>query len=118
MTAPPWEKPGKGKSLAKDLDVLQGPYLAGYTPVQSPPVTYGLQRLDHAVGNVHKMQETVDYIAQCTGFHQFAEFTAEVQHNMSQNTATFNQRLSPDTMLRLRLSISLAEYDSFGGNVG
>lgn len=57
---------------------LQGPYLAGYHAVESPPLTYGLQRLDHAVGNVHKMQETLDYLQRATGFHQFAEFTAEV----------------------------------------
>lgn len=57
---------------------MQGPYLAGYTEVKSHPLSYGLQRLDHAVGNVHDMQETVDYVAKATGFHQFAEFTAEV----------------------------------------
>lgn len=60
------------------LHIMQGPYLAGYSSVDSPPLTYGLERLDHAVGNVHHMQETVDYIAKATGFHQFAEFTAEV----------------------------------------
>jgi 4-hydroxyphenylpyruvate dioxygenase len=36
-----------------------------------------LQRLDHAVGNVHELLKTVDYIANFTGFHEFAEFTAE-----------------------------------------
>jgi len=45
--------------------------------VDSPPRSYGLQRLDHAVGNVHDLQATLDYITQATGFHQFAEFTAE-----------------------------------------
>lgn len=64
-------------SQNKEL-ALQGPFLAGYTDVDSAPFSYGLQRLDHAVGNVHDMQETLDYISKATGFHQFAEFTAEV----------------------------------------
>ncbi|MDA9097678.1 4-hydroxyphenylpyruvate dioxygenase [bacterium] len=41
------------------------------------PLSYGLRRLDHAVGNVHDLLETVDYICGVTGMHQFAEFTAE-----------------------------------------
>ena len=41
------------------------------------PLTYGLQRLDHAVGNVPNLLEAVNYIAGFTGMHQFAEFTAE-----------------------------------------
>ena len=56
----------------------QGPFLAGYTPVDSPPLSYGLQRLDHAVGNVPNLEKAVSYIARLTGFHEFAEFTAEV----------------------------------------
>ena len=58
--------------------MMQGPYLAGYTPVDSPPLSYGLRRLDHAVGNVPDMDATVAYIKRMTGFHDFAEFTAEV----------------------------------------
>lgn len=57
----------------------QGPYLAGYTAVDSEPLSYGLQRLDHAVGNVHDLEKAVNYIAKITGFHEFAEFTAEVR---------------------------------------
>lgn len=34
-------------------------------------------RLDHAVGNVPNLVETVAYIAKFTGFHEFAEFVAE-----------------------------------------
>ncbi|CAL5218591.1 g286 [Coccomyxa viridis] len=56
---------------------FQGPFLAGYTPVESPPLSYGIKRLDHAVGNVPKLRETLKYIAEATGFHEFAEFTAE-----------------------------------------
>lgn len=39
--------------------------------------SYGLQRLDHAVGNAPKMGPVLQYLAQMTGWHEFAEFTAE-----------------------------------------
>lgn len=55
-----------------------GPYLPGYEAIMSSPtVCYGLQRLDHAVGNVPKLLPAVNYIAGFTGFHEFAEFVAE-----------------------------------------
>lgn len=38
---------------------------------------YGIERMDHCVGNVHDLLETVNYIGGFTGFHEFAEFTAE-----------------------------------------
>ncbi|KAK9818981.1 hypothetical protein WJX81_007343 [Elliptochloris bilobata] len=57
---------------------FQGPYLAGYEPVVGGAGrSYGLQRLDHAVGNVPRLLEVIDYLAAFTGFHDFAEFTAE-----------------------------------------
>lgn len=53
-------------------------FLPHYTDVVDPfPLSYGIQRLDHAVGNVPKLIEAVNYIARFTGFHEFAEFTAE-----------------------------------------
>lgn len=55
-----------------------GPYLPGYERVMdAPTVCYGLQRLDHAVGNVPELIPAVDYIAGFSGFHEFAEFVAE-----------------------------------------
>ena len=59
---------------------MQGPFVAGYSAVAGPfQESYGLQRLDHSVGNVHVMHEAVSYIQAMTGFHHFAEFTtAEV----------------------------------------
>ena len=39
--------------------------------------SYGLHRLDHAVGNAPKMGPVLQYLAQMTGWHEFAEFTAE-----------------------------------------
>lgn len=38
---------------------------------------YGIKRLDHIVGNVWDMNATANYIRNLTGFHDFAEFTAE-----------------------------------------
>ena len=53
-------------------------YLPTYTDVNDPfPLDYGIARLDHAVGNVPNLLDAVNYIAQFTGFHEFAEFTTE-----------------------------------------
>ncbi|KDP45435.1 hypothetical protein JCGZ_09684 [Jatropha curcas] len=38
---------------------------------------YGIRRLDHAVGNVPELAPAVSYVKAFTGFHEFAEFTAE-----------------------------------------
>ena len=77
-----WQVVGHG-TATRDMTVwglhVQGPFLAGYTPVESPPLSYGIKRLDHAVGNVPKLRETLKYIAEATGFHEFAEFSAEVR---------------------------------------
>lgn len=55
----------------------QGPFLASYEPIEGKVINYGLQRLDHAVGNTHQLLDTVNYIMGFTGFHEFAEFVAE-----------------------------------------
>ncbi|XP_008811120.2 4-hydroxyphenylpyruvate dioxygenase [Phoenix dactylifera] len=55
-------------------------FLPGFEDVEeSGPHSpdYGLRRLDHAVGNVPEMAPVLAYIAGFTGFHEFAEFTAE-----------------------------------------
>ena len=57
----------------------QGPYLAGYEYVDTTPISYWIQRIDHAVGNVHHMRETLDYLKALSGFHEFAEFTTQVR---------------------------------------
>ncbi|KAL2630101.1 hypothetical protein R1flu_014787 [Riccia fluitans] len=56
---------------------FKGPFLANYEPVESLPFSIGIQRLDHAVGNVHNLMEAVKYVSSFTGFHEFAEFTAD-----------------------------------------
>lgn len=56
----------------------EGAYLPGYAAVTDAPcVSYGLQRLDHAVGNVHELIPQVEYMAKALGWHEFAEFVAE-----------------------------------------
>jgi len=56
---------------------FKGVFLPNYEEVQSPSFTYGITKLDHAVGNVHNLLDTIDYISKFTGFHEFAEFVAE-----------------------------------------
>lgn len=63
------------------LDDYDGPFLPGYEAVEGKEggagqVSYGLMRLDHAVGNVPALLPVADYIAGFTGFHEFCEFTA------------------------------------------
>jgi 4-hydroxyphenylpyruvate dioxygenase len=55
-------------------------FLPKFEPVDelsSYPVDFGLRRLDHAVGNVPELAPAVSYVKNFTGFHEFAEFTAE-----------------------------------------
>eukprot|EP00455_Lapot_gusevi_P009264 TRINITY_DN1413_c0_g1_i1.p1 TRINITY_DN1413_c0_g1~~TRINITY_DN1413_c0_g1_i1.p1 ORF type:complete len:446 (-),score=195.25 TRINITY_DN1413_c0_g1_i1:153-1490(-) len=54
-----------------------GVFFPGYVAVDSPPFSYGLKRIDHVVGNVPNLVEAVTYICKFTGFHEFAEFTAD-----------------------------------------
>lgn len=54
-----------------------GVYLPGYEDVQSPPISYGIKRIDHIVGNTPKLVDAVNYIAKFTGFHEFAEFISD-----------------------------------------
>ncbi|XP_009118533.2 4-hydroxyphenylpyruvate dioxygenase [Brassica rapa] len=55
-------------------------FLPGFESVDdtsSFPLDYGIRRLDHAVGNVPELGPALTYLAGFTGFHQFAEFTAD-----------------------------------------
>ncbi|KAJ7965052.1 4-hydroxyphenylpyruvate dioxygenase [Quillaja saponaria] len=45
--------------------------------LSSYPLDFGIRRLDHAVGNVPELARALAYVKQFTGFHEFAEFTAE-----------------------------------------
>ncbi|GBG86679.1 hypothetical protein CBR_g41741 [Chara braunii] len=59
------------------LKPFQGPFLPNYRPVEAPICTLGLTNIDHVVGNVPQLLPAVQYIANMTGFHEFAEFVAE-----------------------------------------
>ncbi|KAL0378763.1 UNVERIFIED_CONTAM: 4-hydroxyphenylpyruvate dioxygenase [Sesamum radiatum] len=56
-------------------------FLPGFEPVDNEmsyqELDYGIRRLDHAVGNVPELGPVVNYLKKFTGFHEFAEFTAE-----------------------------------------
>ncbi|KAI5648203.1 hypothetical protein M9H77_34208 [Catharanthus roseus] len=57
-------------------------FLPGFELVEDKSMSYldldyGIRGLDHAVGNVPELGPAVDYVKKFTGFHEFAEFTAE-----------------------------------------
>jgi len=53
------------------------PHLAPSEGSMSKRPTYGIRRIDHAVGNVPNLLEAHNRVKGFTGFHEFAEFTAE-----------------------------------------
>jgi len=53
------------------------PHLAPCESSMSKRPTYGIRRIDHAVGNVPNLLEAHNRVKGFTGFHEFAEFTAE-----------------------------------------
>lgn len=63
-----------------DASNFKGTFLPNFQDVVAPGTKlgkYGIDRMDHIVGNVHNLQATLTYIKNMTGFHDFAEFTAE-----------------------------------------
>lgn len=53
-------------------------FLPGYVAARGEAAgTYGIERVDHVVGNVPELLPAVDYLQRACGFHEFAEFTAE-----------------------------------------
>ncbi|CAN6571272.1 unnamed protein product [Malus baccata var. baccata] len=53
-------------------------FLPGFEPLPSSfPIDFGIRRLDHAVGNVEDLKSAISYVKGFTGFHEFAEFTAD-----------------------------------------
>ncbi|KAG2483092.1 hypothetical protein HYH03_018030 [Edaphochlamys debaryana] len=57
---------------------FKGPYLAGYEALpEIAAQSFGIRRVDHAVGNTHDLIKAVEYVIGFTGFHEFAEFVAE-----------------------------------------
>jgi 4-hydroxyphenylpyruvate dioxygenase len=60
-----------------DLRLPFLPHLAPMMDRAGKHESYGIYRIDHAVGNVPNLQEAYSRIQQFTGFHEFAEFTPE-----------------------------------------
>ena len=60
-----------------DATSYSGPFLPHYSPATNSVTSYGLRRLDHAVGNVPRLLEAVQRVVAFTGMHEFAEFVAE-----------------------------------------
>ena len=63
-------------------DGWEGAHLPGYAEVAAPGADasdggYGIARFDHIVGNVWSLAPTIARLKAMTGFHEFAEFTAE-----------------------------------------
>jgi len=59
---------------------LRVPFLPHLSPVRgkiAEKKSYGIYRIDHAVGNVPNLIEALEYISGFSGFHESAEFTAE-----------------------------------------
>lgn len=58
------------------LDDYQGPFLPGYQTKRVPAPSYGLEAVDHIVGNVEdgRMNDWVDYYNRVFGFNQFLSF--------------------------------------------
>lgn len=62
-------------------DALAGAgVLPGYEAVpraEGTPGRFGFTRMDHIVSNVPRLLDAVEYVMNATGWHEFAEFTAE-----------------------------------------
>lgn len=68
------------ESLSPTSSEIQLPFLPHLAPMEGKIAkrpTFGLQRIDHAVGNVPDLMEALTYVQIFSGFHEFAEFTSE-----------------------------------------
>lgn len=65
-------------SSSSSITTTTQPFLPHLAPVEKSSMreSYGIYRIDHAVGNVHDLQEAYSRIMGFTGFHEFAEFTS------------------------------------------
>ena len=67
----------KTQSSSKDLKLPFLPHLTPFEGSIANRESFGIYRIDHAVGNVPNLQEAYSRIQKFTGFHEFAEFTTE-----------------------------------------
>mmetsp|Transcript_3274 Transcript_3274/g.7383 ORF Transcript_3274/g.7383 Transcript_3274/m.7383 type:complete len:495 (+) Transcript_3274:29-1513(+) len=75
----PGGKSGDSGEASSSSPGMTQPFLPHLAPVETSTLRegYGIYRIDHAVGNVHDLQEAYSRILAFTGFHEFAEFTSE-----------------------------------------
>jgi len=73
---PGYEKPPERLPLPSPAGA-PSPYPVSVPSSSGKVGAYGIERIDHVVGNVPNLLATVDYLIAATGFHEFAEFTAE-----------------------------------------
>jgi len=67
-------------SFADPANVNNTPILPHLSPMEgrlADRTTFGIRRIDHAVGNVPDLFQAHNRIKKFTGFHEFAEFTPE-----------------------------------------
>uniref|UniRef100_A0A6N2KM13 4-hydroxyphenylpyruvate dioxygenase n=1 Tax=Salix viminalis TaxID=40686 RepID=A0A6N2KM13_SALVM len=65
------------RAVVAEVQLYGDVVLRYFEAASSFPLDYGIRRLDHAVGNVPELAPAVNYVKEFTGFHEFAEFTAE-----------------------------------------
>lgn len=75
LSFPDAENISSDKSDKRPLPFL--PHLAPLEGKMAERKTFGLRRIDHAVGNVPNLFETLNEVSAFTGFHDFAEFSSE-----------------------------------------
>ena len=72
-----YKNPVSGDNSENKPDDWFLPKFEAMEEIASYPLDFGIRRLDHAVGNVPELGPIVSYLKGFTGFHEFAEFTAE-----------------------------------------
>jgi len=56
----------------------KGVFLPGYREINDPkPLDYNIMKMDHVVGNVYNLDETIAFLKRIMGLHTFAKFTKE-----------------------------------------
>ncbi|KAK9072646.1 hypothetical protein SSX86_009081 [Deinandra increscens subsp. villosa] len=79
-------------SYKKPYLSISSTFLPGFEPIETDSTSHhhhhiGIRRLDHAAVNVPELAPAVHYLKSFTGFHEFAEFTA---NEVGTNESGFN----------------------------
>jgi len=85
-------------------DNFKGPFLPGYKAFQDPhPLDYGIQRMDHCVGNVYRMDNIIADLKKWLGVHSFTKFTNE---EIQTPWTSLNSEVVANNNLRVLLPIN------------